>query len=1186
MNDRIVISGINDALHKSTVLLCEWLAKMLRRICPQWWQECVIDKLTYNQRLIVEQKHIESLAQLDLAALLHVADRNWYDMRNFAYLPTKERECIREMKKVRNNWAHCSGELPDKNSILHDVDIIIEFIEQIGADNGVVVELHDLRRSIEEGTSVPFGYKSETANKAPKTVPGSITPMSVVRAVGQPEITGLVTNIEQLANTIKYTVFIDGCYKTFYDGQILPADTASPQYTWIDLNTLQSYLSAFEINNPSSSNLYSLNSARIDFVPYQFRPALKLIKSDEPRILIADSVGVGKTIEAGLIIKELEARGDLERVLIVCPKPLVAERKWELEMKRFDEDFVPLSGGDLRQIVHDTERDGEWPIRFSKCIVPYSVLDGRVFDGDEKSACIGLDKLDPAPHFDLVIVDEAHHIRNGSVEKDKAYAYKCVKYFCDHADAVVMLTATPLQTSDNDLYTLLNVLRPDVVMDRNAFTMMAQPNEFISKCVSTIRKAEDGWQVQAQEELSRILGTQWGESVIAENPMYSSVISRLEKDCLTRDERVQLISDVESLHSFNMMINRTRRKDIQDFCVRRTITVESEFTPYQRTIHDALLEFESAALSQMHNARSVPFMMSTIKRQASSCIFGLAPYIRDIVERRLGQINDDPEFDLDEYSLSSNEGSSLFRLASNLLALTDNLPPDDPKFDGMLEVIKQKQQEENNKIILFSTFRHTLYYIKDRLNSLGYRVGHIDGSIKDEERRTVRDRFVLPASDPDALDILLFTEVGSEGLDYQFCNMMINYDLPWNPMRIEQRIGRIDRRGQVSEFVNIYNLITSDTVDADIYHRCLLRIGVFEKSIGECEEILGEIGRQIEKIVLDVNLTDHERRRKLEQMADNEVRRAQELSRLEDEEKELFGFDFSNRSIAKEIQDAESPWLSGNKLQSLIEMYLVSRIGVGTYFLGDSEAKTIRLSANARAAMREDLAKLSGIPNALRKNWEKYLKGAVPTHAVTFSQEHASKDKNAFFITNSHPLVKQAAMHFSLNAPVHISIRYSSDSIPAGEYAFSIYAWNYKGTKAKFRLVTVCENDMVENEMLEIIHTGSSETTDSADLDARWQSLEEKHINLWLEARKLNAEEVRLAAAYKLQSLRNNYNTKKLSLEQQLREATEERIIRMRQSELETANERFESKVKSIEREIEQTDIHTTLIANGVIRIN
>ena len=212
--------------------------------------------------------------------------------------------------------------------------------------------------------------------------------------------------------------------------------------------------------------------------------------------------------------------------------------------------------------------------------------------------------------------------------------------------------------------------------------------------------------------------------------------------------------------------------------------------------------------------------------------------------------------------------------------------------------------------MLFSTFRHTLNYLRKRLSSIGYRVEQVDGSVKDEVRYALKSRFELPKEEPDAIDILLFTEVGSEGLDYQFCNMMINYDLPWNPMRIEQRIGRIDRRGQQSEAVNIYNIITEDTVDAEIYYRCLMRIGVFERSIGDCDEILGEIAQGIEAIALDTALTEEERKIKFEQMADNEVRKVQELTRLEEEEKELFGFDLTEFTTSQEIRKAENPWLT------------------------------------------------------------------------------------------------------------------------------------------------------------------------------------------------------------------------------------------------------------------------------------
>ena len=234
-------------------------------------------------------------------------------------------------------------------------------------------------------------------------------------------------------------------------------------------------------------------------------------------------------------------------------------------MKRFDEEFIPLKGEELRQIISDIDRDGEWPVRYGKTIVPYSILDRRVYEGEkDKKYSFGLKDLDPAPHFDLVIVDEAHHIRNGSMEKEKAFEYKCVKYLCDHADAVIMLTATPLQTSDDDLFTLLNVLRPDMVIDKSTFNMMARPNGHISACASIIRRASGNWKEEALEELRGILETQWGENVIAANPTYSSMLQTLQQEKITREERVKLISDAESLHSFNSMLNRTRRKDIQD----------------------------------------------------------------------------------------------------------------------------------------------------------------------------------------------------------------------------------------------------------------------------------------------------------------------------------------------------------------------------------------------------------------------------------------------------------------------------------------------------------------------------------------------------------------------------------------------------------------------------------------------
>lgn len=123
-------------------------------------------------------------------------------------------------------------------------------------------------------------------------------------------------------------------------------------------------------------------------------------------------------------------------------------------------------------------------------------------------------------------------------------------------------------------------------------------------------------------------------------------------------------------------------------------------------------------------------MMSTIRRQAASCIFGLAPHIRGIIGRRFEQMTDDPEFDFDEGEFSEMDLETFRSIAKNILEMADNLPEDDPKFDGVLQIIREKQKSENNKIILFSTFRYTLYYIKRKLREAGFRVEQIDGSVK------------------------------------------------------------------------------------------------------------------------------------------------------------------------------------------------------------------------------------------------------------------------------------------------------------------------------------------------------------------------------------------------------------------------------------------------------------------------
>ena len=176
---------------------------------------------------------------------------------------------------------------------------------------------------------------------------------------------------------------MDGTPKWFYESQLEAVESEEQQQRLVPINQFHAHLTAVQIQHPSLSTLYSLNAARVDFIPYQFRPVLKFIRADRPRLLIADGVGVGKTIEAGLILRELQARREVRSVLVICPRPLVTERKWLVEMRRFEERFTQLDGNTLRYCINETDLEGEWPEQHAKTILPYSLFDEVLLHGTQ-----------------------------------------------------------------------------------------------------------------------------------------------------------------------------------------------------------------------------------------------------------------------------------------------------------------------------------------------------------------------------------------------------------------------------------------------------------------------------------------------------------------------------------------------------------------------------------------------------------------------------------------------------------------------------------------------------------------------------------------------------------------------------------------------------------------------------------
>ena len=213
-NDQIV-SRMNTYLHTAAVVLADWLGDLLPKVSDDWWENCVLDKLSYNQRELAESKGYDKLSDLDLAALLRVADRSWYAMQGVAFLNARERECIRDMMGVRNNWAHMSVSLPGKDTILHDLATIYNFFEQRECESSLLDEVSDMIGEVKSPTTVDLGILTGEEQKLPEHISEGgtadvIAEKSLVYLVGDPSIRGIVMSVSDLGDTKKYDVFVDG----------------------------------------------------------------------------------------------------------------------------------------------------------------------------------------------------------------------------------------------------------------------------------------------------------------------------------------------------------------------------------------------------------------------------------------------------------------------------------------------------------------------------------------------------------------------------------------------------------------------------------------------------------------------------------------------------------------------------------------------------------------------------------------------------------------------------------------------------------------------------------------------------------------------------------------------------------------------------------------------------------------
>ncbi|APE09311.1 hypothetical protein BO226_08900 [Rhodococcus sp. 2G] len=743
---------------------------------------------------------------------------------------------------------------------------------------------------------------------------------------------------------------------------------------------------------------------------------------------------------------------------------------------------------------------------------------------------------------------------------------------------MVLLSATPLQTDSQDLFTLVNLLRDELVPTERDFVQMLEPNHFLYEAVEAARGGDEQWQPEVRRALDGALSTSWGRQVMTVDPRVAQVRDLLASDPADSRARLRVVRTLEDLNTFSSIVTRTRRRDIGTFTTRKPSAPVVAFTAEQEAVYDAVLEVGRRITQLQAPGMPVEFLMSMLRRQAASSISGLAPLVAQVLENRLDkldmyELNDDaPDVPAPVLDGLRQQIGEIGRMAARL----EGLP--DPKVEVLRGIVEDKQGSSNNKVLVFSTFRHTLRYLEEQTRQWGVRVAVVHGAVPDGDRHMLRRRFKLPQSDPDAIDVMLCSEVGTEGLDYQFCDMLVNYDIPWNPMRIEQRIGRIDRRGQQSESVAIINILTEGTIEAEIYQRCLSRIGVFHRALGGSEKILGDLTSELRRIAEDLSLSDTDRKERLRQLADNEVARVQELERLEDQQSALLGL--STESFESRVSEASTEWLSEDKIRDLVRLYFEDSIG-RRIALKAGKVAVVRLDDEAVARVTDDLQSVCGGDPRL----ERVLRRRPAQLRLTADSELAVDDDTVELLGTTHPLVLVTARHAALTRPAMSSLRVRTDLVAPGRYPVAVHGWTRLDSRDTLTLRYISTDPAVE-EIADVLLTKAVDGDPDAVVDAPGSKmLEQRHHLEWKSARERHIARAHAAGEQRVASLRAQRDQQLRVLEEHIKNVEDPKIVKMRSSEISSVRDKFDRLIAAQERAVTGADLTTRHLADVLLEV-
>jgi superfamily II DNA or RNA helicase len=818
---------------------------------------------------------------------------------------------------------------------------------------------------------------------------------------------------------------------------------------------------------------YSMESSNTDFYPHQFKPILKFIESPVGRLLIADEVGLGKTIEAMYAWKELQARVDARRLLIICPA--ILREKWRSDLRKRFNILADITNTQellekVRAFLETSSQHSFVCIASLESLRPSANWEDETVKGAKAELARLLDKntaTDEWGIFDLVVIDEAHYLRNPTTANNRIG-----RLVRDASRYLLLLTATPVQINNSNLYQLLRLISPDDFFNELIFKEMLDANAPIIKALRLTWRNPPNL-VGAKRELDQALSSNY----FASNPILKQVQQELaNSETLDTQARVRIGYKLENSSLIGQYISRSRKRDVlPDRVERASQTLVVSFSPLEKQIYDYVTH---QIRQQTKGRQGIPlFKIITRQRQMASCmVAALQAWSKQGI---LDEMVQEDELLWEDFGVSTQLNTETEEDAT--LDIPDwpfppgkidyaQLEKQDTKYKQLIKFIrKELQKNSTEKFVLFAYFRGTLQYLKQRLESDKIRTCLIVGNMDDKQA-------VLEEFEVGDASILLSSEVGSEGIDLQFCRFLINYDLPWNPMKVEQRIGRLDRLGQKAERISIINFSLVDTVEERILERLYERINIFQESIGDLENILGEMTEKLLIELFEPNLSDTERSLRAEEKAMAIIKQRLEQERLENEAINMFAFsDYLLDAVTKSREQGR--WLHPEELHSFVEDFF-ARYYPGTTIepiKGKTHIFNITLSEDAKIDLQQFLKK-QRCATATRLTSLPVTCFFDPKDAGTMGKDRGKLNE---LLDPTHPLIQWIRERYEAVAPKFHAVcaahleNHGLNNIVPGLYIYVAHRWSFTGlrteNKIAYKVARCVDGQLLSDELSETL---------------------------------------------------------------------------------------------------------------------